>query len=708
LGKTNCSFMNSVSKTTAHQDVLNVTQEFKKEAAKSIIAIAGFILVYVLLFAVSIGIVLLSLYGGMVIITFRPSFYTILIGLGLVGFGIMVFVFLIKFLFATSKTDNSDSIEVTSKDEPLLFQIINDLANEVGTSKPKKIFFTPNVNAAVFYNSSFWSMFLPIKKNLKIGLGLVNSVNVSELKAVIAHEFGHFSQRSMKVGSWVYQVNKIIYDMLYDNHGYANSLDSMSGMNAIFSFFVSLTIKVVQGIQWILRQMFTVVNKCYMGLSRQMEFHADLVAASICGSNNIINALKRTEFAEICFGATLDLCNEAWKEKKVMSDFYTGHRIMLKHIAHRNQLSLIDGLPVLEENRSNSINNRINYKNQWASHPSVEERSEYLQPFNLNASVDMGSAWTLFAYSEKWKQSLTRQLYAAIPQEEVKSKLEENEFEQLVIEQDQIFSFPQIFKEFYNGRQVCDFNAEEIVQAPFVITSSENIFSDEAILLPKKINSLSQDIAVLNAIIKKEITTNSFDFERKKYKIKDAALVLAQLEAELEQKKNELNALDQRLFRFFYAIAPLPDAEKLKHDYHEYFNQRKKSEEFLDKVNRFMNILAPLYRGETLPVESIQRIIINFKTDNEPDLKEGWRLWLSAGVFEKDIELRERIKKFLSADYQYFANNSFFEQELNELNHLIQESWNSINNFIFSSFKSITEMQATIWERKKHKELVQG
>jgi hypothetical protein len=64
--------MNSSSKTTAGQDVLTVTPEFKKEAAKSIIAIVGFILVYLLLFALSIGIVLLSVYGGIAIIALRP------------------------------------------------------------------------------------------------------------------------------------------------------------------------------------------------------------------------------------------------------------------------------------------------------------------------------------------------------------------------------------------------------------------------------------------------------------------------------------------------------------------------------------------------------------------------------------------------------------------------------------------------------------
>ena len=77
--------MNSLSKTTARQDVLTVTPEFKKEAARSIIAIVGFIVVYLLLFALSIGIVLLSIYGGIALVAMHPSFYTLLIGIGLVA-----------------------------------------------------------------------------------------------------------------------------------------------------------------------------------------------------------------------------------------------------------------------------------------------------------------------------------------------------------------------------------------------------------------------------------------------------------------------------------------------------------------------------------------------------------------------------------------------------------------------------------------------
>ena len=59
---------------------------------------------------------------------------------------------------------------------------------------PHRVFVSHEVNACVFFNQSFWSLIIPAKKNLLIGLGLVNRLNLTEFKAVLAHEFGHFSQ----------------------------------------------------------------------------------------------------------------------------------------------------------------------------------------------------------------------------------------------------------------------------------------------------------------------------------------------------------------------------------------------------------------------------------------------------------------------------------------------------------------------------------
>ncbi len=40
-------------------------------------------------------------------------------------------------------------------------------------------------------------MFFPTK-DLVVGIGLINAFNISEFKAVVAHEFGHFSQQKHK------------------------------------------------------------------------------------------------------------------------------------------------------------------------------------------------------------------------------------------------------------------------------------------------------------------------------------------------------------------------------------------------------------------------------------------------------------------------------------------------------------------------------
>src|SRR5690606_23214694 len=137
---------------------------------------------------------------GLLVFTSKPMFLTAIACIGLFASGLTVLFFLIKFIFASTKVDTDHLSEITEHDEPELFLLIHQIVSEVDTSFPKKVFLSHDVNASVFYDSSFWSMFLPIRKNLQIGVGLINAVTQQELKAILAHEFGHFSQKSMKVG----------------------------------------------------------------------------------------------------------------------------------------------------------------------------------------------------------------------------------------------------------------------------------------------------------------------------------------------------------------------------------------------------------------------------------------------------------------------------------------------------------------------------
>jgi Zn-dependent protease with chaperone function len=125
----------------------------------------------------------------------------------------LLFLYLLKGLFKVSRPDPSLQIEITEAEQPELFAFIRQICHDTGAPPPSRVYVSPEVNAAVFYQSSVLSLVMPTPKNLLIGLGLVNVLNLSEFKAVLAHEFGHFSQKSMKVSAYVYIANKVFADI---------------------------------------------------------------------------------------------------------------------------------------------------------------------------------------------------------------------------------------------------------------------------------------------------------------------------------------------------------------------------------------------------------------------------------------------------------------------------------------------------------------
>lgn len=52
----------------------------------------------------------------------------------------LVLIFLLKFLFRPHKKDLSHLHEITRRDEPQLFNLIEEIVNEVGTRFPKKVY----------------------------------------------------------------------------------------------------------------------------------------------------------------------------------------------------------------------------------------------------------------------------------------------------------------------------------------------------------------------------------------------------------------------------------------------------------------------------------------------------------------------------------------------------------------------------------------
>ena len=675
---------------------LNPSPAFRKQVAKVITSIILFLIVYLLLIAVAVILAIACCYLGIHLIIALPKFITLIAGLGLVAVGLSVIFFLIKFIFAVSKNENPNRIEIKEHEQPELFAFIRKLSKETKTTFPKKIFISPDVNACVFYNSSFWSMIFPVRKNLEIGLGVVNSINISELKAVIAHEFGHFSQRSMRLGIFTYNVNKIIYNMLYENNSYTSFLNAWGNLHGVLSLFALITVKIAQSIQYILRAMYQLINKNYMGLSREMEFHADAIAASAAGGNNVITGLSRIEIASGCYNTTIGKAGDFLKDKKILKNIFDGQLTVFKGVASRFRLPLKNGLPEISFEFVNSFSSsRINYKNQWASHPELKERKQHLELIDMNVAPDEAPAWEVFTGKDALKEKLTAKLYSHITETENMEVINAEEFNDQYQHEKEFYVLPLAYKGYYDSRYIetTDWNFDEL-ESTVTTCKFDDLFTKQNAQLYSFVNNNLTDIETVKAINKKKIDVKTFDFDGEKYSRKDCDTILQKLEKDIEEKKIQLKQLDKEAFCFFNSYV-----KDLRPLYETYSLAEKKYNTYEEAVNTLLASLEPLYKGG-LSIEEVYQRVKQIKDIHEPHLKKHLNILLKDAVItkEKNAGLFSRVNDFLQKDYRYFFNDEFKNDELNTLTTIAVNAADACNDYRFRQYKYMLDQQWNLYE----------
>ncbi len=78
---------------------VRLTAEFKKQTTRVVIVILLFVLVYLILIALAVGLTAASIAGGIFIILASPAFITLVLGVGMASLGSLILIFLLKFLF---------------------------------------------------------------------------------------------------------------------------------------------------------------------------------------------------------------------------------------------------------------------------------------------------------------------------------------------------------------------------------------------------------------------------------------------------------------------------------------------------------------------------------------------------------------------------------------------------------------------------------
>ncbi len=676
------------------QSLPQISDTYKKEVRKSVFSIILFFTVYFILILVSLAILLAVISLAISFLkNFKIGFWTILIAGAMIGMGGIVFVFLIKFLFSVSK-DNYEKIRVTKEKEPALFQLIEETYQQVGAPAPKHVFLTTDVNAFVSYDSSFWSMFLPVKKNLTIGLGLINSTTVSELKSILAHEFGHFSQRSMKVGSYTNQAQKMLYDMLYNNEKFFKNISGFAGVHAVFYLFVMIAVYFIRGIQWILARLFDFLFSKHLSLSRQMEFNADAIAAHVVGSRVSAESLLRLSLSEMAFTKPLNFFY-AHNKTYYTDNLYADQTVLMDFYAEEYSHKLVNQLPLVTLEESEKYNlSKLEIEDKWSSHPSIKDRVQAIEKENI-PSVDINNnlARTLLNNFDSYAEALTNKLYSINGMDKKAEKINAEGFLELFRKEHQNYSFPKIFNGYYTNHNPIDINIENVAEN---ITSVEELYSDKKVALVYEKIALEKDINTLKSIVDKSIKVKLFDYDGQKYERKEAKNFIPRLEGRLKEISDSIKENDQAIYQHFYNKAIRENKqEEYLHSYKDLLIAEQEFEEYVKSLNGFLPFIH--FMSQTLEVDVI-KVHCSKLLEVQKTFKEEIRKLKEESVFSKHLEDKdlEALTKFNDNNQTYFEFNTYQSDHITQLNTAIDAYYNSIYDGYFKVKKILLDLQGAI------------
>lgn len=650
-------------------DTVQLSKEFKTQAFKAILAIVFFVVSYLVLFLLAIGLTVLCGYMALFLIKLHFSIILLIFGIGLGSLGVMVLMFLLKFSFKSHKVDRSHLYEIKRVDEPHLFNLIDEVVSEVRTSFPKKVYLSSDINASVFYNSGFWSMFFPVRKNLQIGIGLVNTISHQELKAVLAHEFGHFSQSTMKVGSYVYNVNQIIFNMLFENDSFDEYIEKWANLSNYLAVFVIIAVQITKGLQFILKQLYIIVNKSYMALSREMEFHADEIATNVTGYEPLKNVLLRMPLAEHALENVFSFYNEKIPQSLKSENVFIEQNLVMDFIARRNNFRIENKFPIISlEEQSKFDKSKLVFKDQWASHPSTRERIERMELKGFSKPDSMvESANTLFSDCDKVQRMFTDRIFSSVTFPAEAIILTPEEFDSQYSKNYLDNAFSELFNGYYDNKDPLEHNFDSIDLGESPDVALSDLFSDHAVDLVYSEIALQSDIQTLKGILTEEISVRTFDYDGKKYKRMDSPALIKSLEKELDALKNTIQNNDISIYKYFYNIeSKLNVTGKLKEHYSQYFEFEKEVESRFALYNNLVNGLQ--FTHVKTPFEDIEVNILKIKP-LEREIKSDIKKILSNSLFTEqvDSEIKLDMERYADSDLKYFNGSKYLDENLNIL-----------------------------------------
>jgi heat shock protein HtpX len=153
---------------------------------------------------------------------------------------------------------------LTPEQHPRLFALIGEVAAATRQAMPVEVYLVPDLNAWVAQRGGV--MGLGSRRVMGIGLPLLQALTERQLRAVLAHEFGHYHGGDTALGPWIYKTRATL----------GRTLQAVSHSTLLSKPF-----------EWYGNGFLRVTH----AISRRQEFVADALAARVAGSDAMTSAL---------------------------------------------------------------------------------------------------------------------------------------------------------------------------------------------------------------------------------------------------------------------------------------------------------------------------------------------------------------------------------------------------------------------------------
>lgn len=492
------------TETINTRDIPNIAKELRKK-------VNGLLLVYFLLIIGTIlfflAVVAGAIFGAIFMISeeyFNFKLAALLLGAVIMA-GVCVKVVLSPLLRMFERRDQVGT-EIKRKDYPELFRVIDEIVEKAGCKFPRKVYIYNECNAFVNCRS-IWGHLFNFRKNLTIGLPLLYTLNKTELKAILSHEFGHFTQRSIAINN-IANLSEFICAAIARSLEQIEQADADS-YEAKAQWFAELATKIMV-------KQYQKVAPLNGILSRAQEFDADTFSYSIVGSEAAISALSKISYFADRWNSIMGILYGYVEDKRCPQDIYAFVR-RFNDIANQKESLKIDS-SVLFTSPKEVIKLNVLLDADTATHPEMTDRCEAIRSLELVPTL-----WDKTPALEYFEEATVTKHFNQIPDELAKIKYpysttiffkKDVTAEEIdTISENQLSNHLQFF---YTSAIFTGTNAwiEENEEHP---EYEDSPFTEEAALTLRKFARDRHDLNILEQIVDENSSQRVFSYFDKKY-----------------------------------------------------------------------------------------------------------------------------------------------------------------------------------------------